>query len=131
MKYLIELSEPELHLINNCLDLYSRLSVLQFRYLRDIPSIATRKLDHDLLEERLNLLSNVFGYSLNSGPGIFNRKEVTDDAIVAYDIHQTIRHFLYLERGDTSIGTVDAYSNNACSIAKIPIPEFKIKKNEI
>ena len=73
----------------------------------------------------------MFGYSLNSGPGIFNRREVTDDAIATYDIHQTIRHFLYLERGDTSIGTVDAYPNNACSIAKIPIPEFKIKKNEI
>lgn len=131
MKYLIELSESELHLINKSLDLYSRLSILQFRYLKDIPSIANRRVDHDLLEERFNLLSNVFGYSLNSGPGIFNRKEVTDDAIVAYDIYQTIRHFLYLERGDTSVGTVDAYPNNACSIAKIPIPEFKIKKNEI
>ncbi len=125
----ITLSEQELQLISRALDLYSRVGVLQFNYLTD--HVSLNKLIHDRgivkeFKQKTDELKDLFGYPSNGGPGIFNKSIVGEDSVIAYHIHCQIRHFLYLQREDTSKASVDAYPAGACKIAGISEPNFKI-----
>jgi len=134
-KITIECGFEEACLIERALDLYSRVGILQFEYLTGCTSLQRLIWDRgvsDKFRKKADELKDVFGYPANGNPGIFNKKEVYDDARVAADLYQSIRHERYKDRIRTgeqiqSHHTVDEYPADICRIAGISIPNFKIE----
>lgn len=134
-KITINCSEQELRLIEKALELYTRVGLLQFEKLTECSSLQKLIWDKDLVdkfEKSLKEVKALFGYTLNSSPGIFNISLVKDDVRIAADMIQSCRHARYLndkkEEGDNPIFKLTNASSPAdiCKIAKIPEPEFEI-----
>lgn len=130
-KHTIELSTPELLLIERALDIYSRIGLLQFENIKDcysLQSLIWKEEKMDEFRDATNQLKAVFGYPPNAGPGIFNTEKVGDDCRIAAHIHQQIRHHRWQidTSSDKSMFTVNAYPADICQIAEISIPDFKI-----
>jgi hypothetical protein len=135
----IECSEKEALLIEKALDLYSRISLGQFGEIGQVVSIKRKLWKDDVLSDKFNRkcdeLKNVFGLSLGSYWGVFNKENVDDDAREAFHIEQVMRHERYLHRMRTgeqkeSHGTKDEYMADACDIAGITAPNFKMSIEE-
>lgn len=134
MKVTIECSEKELQLLNRALDLYSRIGILQFEKMTDVVSLQKLIWKEELIhqfDDRAKELKTLFGYTPNSGPGIFHLEKVSDDVREAAHMHQVIRHELWKQREEKSSYTVDAYPADICKIADIPIPIFEVKIESI
>lgn len=138
MKVKIECSENELYLINKALDFYSRVGTGQMieivkhptfeKTAKRLSTTETKDIDWNKYHE----MNTRFNFMLcherdkftqeNHGTtgnwGIFN-KNIDKSCVISYDLYQSIRYALY--------GTVDAYPPDACKIANLPIPEFKIE----
>jgi len=134
-KYTIELSFDELCLIERSLELYGRVSMLQFDYMNSICNSLTKLIwKKDISQEFRNKtdeLKLLFGYTANSNPGIFNTEHVSDDARIAIDLYQTIRHQRWLDDTDPDKNkhhTVLAYPADICQLAGMKIPDFKFTK---
>lgn len=133
-KVTIECGFEEACLIERALELYSRVGILQFEYLTGCASLQKLIWDKNLsnhFRQKADELKAVFGHPSNGYPGIFNTKEVDDDARVAAHLYQQFRHERYLDRekaGDNvSNYGVDAYPADICQIAGMSIPNLKIK----
>lgn len=134
-KFTIELGEKELRLISNALDIYSRLALGQFEIIDQVSSLQeeiwkNKDLDWSKMKEVTDNIKTTIWPELtpNSYWGIFNREHVHDDARIAGDLHQQIRHHFYLQDTDPDKPkyTVDAYPSDICKIAGLKSPEFKI-----
>lgn len=138
-KVTINCSEKEAMLIEKSLDLYSRISLGQFSEIGKVTSIQ-RKLWADTeaeeyFNEKCNDLKRTFGLSEGYSWGIFNKKNVDDDAREAIHIQQVMRHERYLHRMRTgeqkeSHGTLDEYPDDICVIARMTAPNFKMNIEE-
>lgn len=132
MKAIIQLSENELHLIKNALDIYCRMGLGQFWYLTDVHTVRENvwAMTDDKREEFefiAKKLSNIYtGHSGNVSYGITSQK-VGADCKVACHINHAIRHELYKHRGDKNKSTVDAYPSDIPSICGIDLPDFYIE----
>ena len=134
-KITIEVGFEEACLIERALELYSRVGLLQFEYLTGCASLQKLIWDKDISDEfrkKADELKAVFGHPANCNPGIFNTKEVSDDARVAAHLYQQLRHERYKDRVATGeqIGrhhTVDEYPADICQIGGMKIPNCKIK----
>lgn len=98
-KFNIHTTEEELQLIEEALEFYSRMGLLQFERLdehsglrRMIEKVKQRG-DRADLEIKVSLLKALFGYQLNAGPGIFNEK-VHHSVRQSMDISDTIKNIL-------------------------------------
>lgn len=131
----ISCTEEELHLIQKALELYSRVAILQFNYIPDyctsLQTLIWRDESYkqrDKFQDKCDELKEIFGYSRNSNPGIFNTVDVSDDARVAAHLHQHIRHEMWKSKNNPIRHyTVDEYAADTCQIAGIPVPKFNIK----
>lgn len=130
-KVKIECTEKEAQLISRALDLYCRVGLLQFNYLTDCNSLQKLIWDKGLGEEfrlRADYLKELFGYSPNSNPGIFNKEVVNPECRTACHLHQQIRHELWKSDNDPEKPkyVTSASPADICQIANEPIPEFII-----
>lgn len=118
----ITVTEEQARLINHCLELYSRLGLGQFNFLKEHwgiqQKIWNKELDHDFGEEELLKLRNTIfdlDFGLNGSHGIGSPK-VDEDSRIAFDIQQVIRHELWKQNPNRSDMTVDSsvhlFSNN-------------------
>ena len=138
-KVTIECTEKEAHLIERALELYGRVGMLQFDYLTLCNSLQKLIWNKKLSEEfrtKADELKAVFGYSVNSNPGIFNKEDVSDDAREAIHIYQSMRYERHLERmridpeEESKYYGVDRHPADVCQIAGIGIPKFNMKIEE-
>lgn len=58
--------------------------------------------------------------------GIYNDK-VDNSCVLAFHLHQQIRHELWKVRNEKSNVTVDSFPADACQIKGLPIPDFDVK----
>lgn len=133
-KITIECGFEEACLIERALDLYSRVGLLQFDKLdmcHSLNSLIRSKDAQDAFDAASDNMKSVFGYSPNSYPGIFNRKDVQDDVRLAADLHQNIRHERFRHRIITGEQvklnwTTDESKPDICKIAGMDKPEFTV-----
>ncbi len=90
----------------------------------------TRHIALDKLTEARNLLYGQFDIGKHGSWGIYN-PEVHPSAVIAYHLHQVIRHELWKKLDRQPSYTVDSYPADACTMAHLPIPDFKIETNKI
>ena len=135
----INCSEKEALLIEKALDLYSRISLGQFKEIGQVTSIQKKLWGNNETEgefdRKCDELKEVFGLEAGSYWGVFDKKNVNDDAREAFHIQQTMRHERFLYRMRTgeqkeSNGTKDEYKADACHIAGIAAPNFKMSIEE-
>lgn len=135
----INCSEKEAFLIEKALDLYSRISMGQFKKIGQVTSIQRKLWNDDTdtkeFDDRCDDLKEVFGLSKGSYWGIFNKENVDDDAREAAHMQQAMRHERYLHRMRTgeqkeSHGTLDEYPADICVIARMTAPNFKMNIEE-
>ena len=112
----LELTDEQLKLISKALDMYSRLSMGQFKYVTDDVTVQDKV--WNMFPEERNEFENIMlragelmtGRPKHGSYGIYN-KEVNDDARLAGHIHQAIRHEFW--KRDTNVNknssTVNAY----------------------
>ena len=135
----INCSEKEAFLIEQALELYSRISLGQFSEIGKVTSIQ-RKLWADTeteehFNEKCNDLKRTFGLSEGYYWGIFNKENVHDDARETFHIQQVMRHERYLHRMRTgeqkeNRGAKDEYKADACIIAGMTTPNFTMNIEE-
>ena len=134
-KVTIECGFEEACLIERALDIYSRIAICQFERLADCGSLQKLIWDKDIsdeFDEKAYELKAVFGLQRNASYGIFNKKEVSDDARIAAHLYQQFRHERYLDRTRTGEQaerhyTVDEFSADICQIANMPMPNLNVK----
>jgi len=133
-KVIIECGFEEACLIERALDLYSRVGLLQFDKLdmcHSLQKLIHEKDAQDMFDAVSDKLKSVFGYSPNSYPGIFNRKDVQNDVRLAADLHQNIRHERFNHRMVTGEQTklnwtTDESKPDICKIAGMDKPDFEV-----
>jgi thiamine pyrophosphokinase len=126
----LEVTEDQLHLIQDALDLYSRIGIMQFDRILEHPTIEKYIVDkhsegdegdkqmdwkdihkeRDLAKKTLDDLKYDLtnGYLLSGGNmGIFNKK-VDESCRVAFDLQQVIRHEFWKQHPKRTAHTVDA-----------------------
>ena len=117
--YKLEVDEEQLRLIQEALDLHSRIILGQFEevgrmatmyninMLGDSHTINKNEYEkHHLFTDKLRSLKPLLGFHENSSYGIFN-KEIHEHSRHAYDIIQVIRKHLaekYYKEGDSRMG---------------------------
>jgi len=93
MKLKITLNEKQSKLLIDATDLYSRLlsGQLDEILLKTIPM--TKKIDRSKARKKIDELKEIIFPELEKGEiyGIYSR-DLTDDAKILYDIHQSIRY---------------------------------------
>lgn len=110
----IELTDEQLQLVSKALEMYTRISLGQFKYVTDVTtvqkkvwnmSVGERNVFEDIMLKAGELMTGI----RHGNYGIFN-EEVNDDARVAAHIHQAIRHEFYKrdKSPDKPTGTVNA-----------------------
>lgn len=130
MKIQIECTEKELNLINQTLELYARLSMGQIKEILQINTINSIIEDLDMAELKCDhLKQEIFGLSHGAFLSIGN-KNVKDDARIAFDLHQTIRHELWKTRNEPNTGMISHYPADTCKMYGVELPNFKITINE-
>lgn len=108
----LELTKKQACLVMEALDMYARLNMGQFEMIKELPTIAERIVGEDYdfavpeLTEARNLL---FGMTMgiNGSYGI-NSDYVHDDARLACDIKEVIRHEFWKQNPNRSSDTVDS-----------------------
>lgn len=112
----IEVTEKQAKLIMHALDLYSRIGIGQFDFIKEHWSIQKYLWENhkeefheiatkELTEARNKMFDMDFG--LNGSWGIHN-KQADDSVRVAFDIHQVIRHEFWKQNPNRSSITVDS-----------------------
>ena len=131
MKVKIECSKEELDLIQRALELYTRVGLYQFDKLTLCHSLQKQVWDNigtEIFDSKIIELKEVFGYSANSGPGIFNKEKVGDDVRIACDLFDTIRHEKSKQRVPIEEAELIEKSHTSiCKIAGMKFPYFKIE----
>ena len=133
---IIEIGKEELKLVKKALELYCRLSLLQFEELAKITTIRKLTWDNKIVEkfdEQARELKQIFGFGSNSYAGIFS-DIVSDDARIAMHMCQEIEHQNYLNSLE-NIPNKESYDlserpADICQLGNMNIPNFKIKKHE-
>lgn len=130
----ITVTEKQAALINHCLELYSRLGLGQFDFLKEHrglqQKIWDKKLDYYFGEKELLYLRNTIfdlDYGLNGSHGIGSSK-VDEDSRIAFDIQQVIRHELWKQNPKRLSGTIDSsvhFFSNDKDVLKIKVETIK------
>lgn len=119
MKYNLELTEEQLILIHNSLDLYSRVHLGQFEEVAKVATMYDINMlgdsntkcknsipEHHAFEDLIRNSKVKLGFHRDGSYGIFS-PEVHEDARNSYDILQVIRHYLAnknYKEGDSRMG---------------------------
>lgn len=91
-KVQVELSLKQANIIQEALDLYSRLGIGQFNSIKSVPIAGEGNPDYYELEDIFNQLHNLYCPELQGGYyGIFNEK-TPQQSKIAWDIQQVLRH---------------------------------------
>jgi hypothetical protein len=127
--YLVEMGKNEIVLIGRALELYARVAMCQFNNLTDCYSLG--ELVHDkgcgeAFDEAAKEMKKALGLPTNGYYGI-GKKPVGDDARIAFDIYQSIRHERWKRRGSKEDGSTSCYPADVCRVYGMDKPNFEIK----
>lgn len=119
-KYTLEVNEEQLRLIQNSLDLYSRVLIGQFEEVAQVAAMYNVNMleksetgntlpdksayqEHHIFTDKIRECKSILGFHPNGSYGIFNQG-VHNDARNSFDIVQVIRKHLaekYYKEGDS------------------------------
>lgn len=89
----LQLTPSQAYIVQEALDLYSRIGMCQFDNLRHIPKSGNGNPDYQNEEQAFNLLHNLYCPELPSNGyyGIFN-SQTPEESKIAWDIQQVLRY---------------------------------------
>jgi hypothetical protein len=125
--YRLTLTEDQLRVIKSSLESYSRMAIGQFKTsLEEVWYDKVYKVDRKRLEAACDELKELFTGLMSKGASYgIHQEEVREEARIAYDLNQVIRHRLAYDDNPKGGNTVNYHEPLRSSTQPLPIIECK------